>query len=65
MPAPADSLGEERKRKNLMRLELTKIQGGWFPKKINYKDVLKEGDGTDFIMLNIEFPRITFSTEHY
>ena len=41
-------------KKTLMS-DVVKIQGRWFPKKINYKDVLKDGGGTDFIMLNIEF----------
>lgn len=42
----------------LKRLELsdvTKIQGRWYPKKILFKDVLKEGDGTEFQIMDIEF----------
>jgi outer membrane lipoprotein-sorting protein len=31
------------------------IQGRWFPKKIVFKDVLKEGEGTEFIILDIRF----------
>jgi outer membrane lipoprotein-sorting protein len=31
------------------------IQGRWYPKKIRFKDVLKEGEGTDFEMTDIEF----------
>jgi len=41
--------------KKTVMSDVVKIQGRWFPKKINYKDVLKDGDGTDFIMITIEF----------
>ncbi len=42
----------------LKRMELSdaeQIQGRWYPKKILFKDVLKEGDGTEFQMIKIEF----------
>jgi outer membrane lipoprotein-sorting protein len=42
----------------LKRMELKdvkKIQGRWFPTSVNYKDVLKEGEGTDFTMTDIKF----------
>jgi outer membrane lipoprotein-sorting protein len=42
----------------LKRMELSdviQIQGRWFPKKILFKDVLKEGDGTEFQIMEIEF----------
>src|SRR5664279_571800 len=52
----------------LKRLELSdvkQIQGRWFPKKILFKDVLKEGDGTEFqieeINFNIAIPDYIFS----
>ena len=35
--------------------EVLQIQGRWYPKKILFKDVLKEGDGTEFQIMNIEF----------
>ena len=35
--------------------EIKKIEGRWYPTKINYKDVLKEGKGTDFIIKSIAF----------
>ena len=35
--------------------DVTKIDGRWFPKKMNYKDMLKSGNGTDFIIESIEF----------
>jgi outer membrane lipoprotein-sorting protein len=42
----------------LKRTELSDIEninGRWFPKRIVFKDMLKEGDGTEFIMEGIEF----------
>lgn len=42
----------------LKKLELSdvvQIQGRWFPEKMVFKDVLKEGDGTEFQMLNVDF----------
>jgi outer membrane lipoprotein-sorting protein len=42
----------------LKRMELSdvkQIQGRWFPKKILFKDVLKEGEGTEFIIEEINF----------
>ena len=32
-----------------------KIDNRWFPMKINYKDMLKDGRGTDYIIKEIEF----------
>jgi hypothetical protein len=29
------------------------IQGRWFPMQINYKDMLKAGDGTQFVIDDI------------
>ncbi len=42
----------------LKRMELSdviQIQGRWFPKRILFKDVLKEGEGTEFIIGDIQF----------
>ena len=42
----------------LKRMELSdivQIQGRWYPKNILFKDVLKEGDGTEFQIMDIEF----------
>jgi outer membrane lipoprotein-sorting protein len=42
----------------LKRMELTeveKIENRWFPTKIVCKDMLKQGDGTQFIMTDIRF----------
>ena len=40
--------------------EITKINGRWYPKKMNYKDMLKTGKGTDFIVKEIQFnPKIS------
>ncbi len=35
--------------------DISKIGNRWFPKKINYKDMLKDGLGTDFIITSIQF----------
>lgn len=35
--------------------DVKKIDGRWYPTKMNYKDMLKDGKGTDFIVLEIEF----------
>jgi outer membrane lipoprotein-sorting protein len=35
--------------------DIVQLQGRWYPKKILFKDVLKEGDGTEFQMMEIEF----------
>ena len=46
--------------KLLKKLELkdvTKIDGRWFPKRMLFKDMLKNGDGTEFIIEDIEFDK--------
>jgi len=35
--------------------EITKIENRWYPKKIVFKDMLKKGDGTEFIIDEILF----------
>ncbi len=35
--------------------EVKKIGNRWYPMAINYKDMLKDGKGTDFILLSIKF----------
>jgi outer membrane lipoprotein-sorting protein len=35
--------------------EVKQIQGRWFPMKIVYKDMLKEGSGTEFKMTSVKF----------
>jgi len=35
--------------------DIVNIQGRWFPKKILFKDMLKEGEGTEFLILEIRF----------
>lgn len=35
--------------------DVVNLNGRWFPKKIVFKDMLKEGEGTEFIMENIQF----------
>ena len=42
----------------LKKMELSdviSIQGRWFPKKILFKDMLKDGDGTEFLFEEINF----------
>lgn len=34
---------------------INQVDGRWYPKKMNYKDMLKSGKGTDFIVLDIQF----------
>jgi len=35
--------------------DVTKIDGRWFPKTMLYKDMLKQGKGTEFIMTTVKF----------
>ncbi|HCR49673.1 MAG TPA: outer membrane lipoprotein-sorting protein [Bacteroidetes bacterium] len=35
--------------------EVKKVGSRWFPHKMNYKDALKNGVGTDFVILKIQF----------
>lgn len=42
----------------LKRTELSNVEninGRWYPKKIVFKDMLKDGEGTEFIIENIQF----------
>lgn len=41
--------------KRVAMSDVAKIDGRWYPKKMNYKDMLKSGEGTDFIVLSIKF----------
>ena len=46
--------------KLLKKLELSRlkqIQGRWFPMKMTFKDMLKSGKGTEFIISEIEFDK--------
>ena len=35
--------------------EVKRVEGRWFPMRIVYKDVLKDGSGTEFRMTSIKF----------
>jgi outer membrane lipoprotein-sorting protein len=35
--------------------DVERIDGRWYPKTVVYKDVLKDGDGTEFTLLDIQF----------
>lgn len=41
--------------KRMEMKDVQKIQGRWFPTTITYKDMLKEGFGTEFKITNIKF----------
>ncbi|MDD4746002.1 MAG: outer membrane lipoprotein-sorting protein [Salinivirgaceae bacterium] len=41
--------------KKTVMTDIKKIDGRWYPTKMNYKDMLKDGKGTDFVVLEIEF----------
>ena len=41
--------------KRITLSDIRKVDGRWFPMKMNYKDVLKDGDGTDWIITDIQF----------
>ena len=41
--------------KRISMSDVKQIKGRWFPMKMNYKDMLKDGDGTDWIINSIQF----------
>lgn len=41
-------------KKTTMR-DVEKIDGRWYPKTVVYKDMLKEGEGTEFTLLEVKF----------
>jgi negative regulator of sigma E activity len=41
--------------KRTVMSDVTLIKNRWYPKKVVFKDVLKEGEGTEFIMDEINF----------
>lgn len=41
--------------KKLVIKEVFKVEGRWYPKRMIFKDVLKRGSGTEFIIDSIEF----------
>ena len=45
--------GQLLKRSTLS--DVRKVQGKWYPMKITYKDMLKQGDGTEVQMTSIKF----------
>lgn len=47
--------GELLKRVEMSNFE--KTDGRWYPRKMNFKDMLKSGKGTDFIVDKIEFDK--------
>nr|MDA3818444.1 outer membrane lipoprotein-sorting protein [Prolixibacteraceae bacterium] len=41
--------------KSLVMRDVEKIDGRWFPRTMVYKDMLKQGDGTEYTVTKIEF----------
>lgn len=41
--------------KKTVTSDIKKIEGRWYPTKMNFKDMLKDGKGTDFVVLEIQF----------
>jgi outer membrane lipoprotein-sorting protein len=41
--------------KRIILTDVKQVQGRWFPMTVNYKDVLKDGDGTEFRITSIRF----------
>lgn len=41
--------------KKVTMSDVAKIDGRWYPQKMNYKDMLKTGKGTDFIIITVAF----------
>ena len=41
--------------KKTVMSNVVQIQGRWFPMKINFKDMLKSGKGTDFVIIDVQF----------
>jgi outer membrane lipoprotein-sorting protein len=41
--------------KRTLLSDVKQIDGRWVPTKMNYKDMLKQGDGTEFIITEIKF----------
>lgn len=35
--------------------DVKNISGRWYPTSINYKDMMKQGDGTDFVVIKVQF----------
>jgi outer membrane lipoprotein-sorting protein len=43
--------------KRIILGDVRRIANRWFPMKFNYKDMLKDGEGTDCIITSIEFDK--------
>lgn len=41
--------------KRMTLSDIKQVQGRWFPTKVVYKDVLKDGEGTEFRMTSVKF----------
>ncbi|HBX45970.1 outer membrane lipoprotein-sorting protein [Limibacterium fermenti] len=43
--------------KQITLSDIKRIQNRWFPTKMNYKDMLKDGKGTEYTITNIQFDK--------
>lgn len=41
--------------KRMVMSDVVRVQGRWYPRKMTFKDMLKDGKGTEFIVTEIEF----------
>jgi outer membrane lipoprotein-sorting protein len=44
--------------KRTLLSDVEQVQGRWFPMKVVYKDILKEGSGTEFRMTSVKFDQV-------
>jgi outer membrane lipoprotein-sorting protein len=66
IPLKEELLAKSGKLLKSMELSgITKIDNRWFPKKLVFRDMLKRGDGTEFIIesiqFNVDIPEYIFS----
>ena len=40
--------------KRTVMSDIKQVDGRWYPHKMNYKDMLKDGKGTDFVVTKME-----------
>jgi outer membrane lipoprotein-sorting protein len=56
VPLREDLFAKSGRLLKTMRLsDVVRVQGRWVPRHAVYKDVLKEGEGTEFVIVSIEF----------
>ena len=56
VPLREDLFAKSGRLLKTMRLsDVVRIEGRWVPRHMVYKDVLKEGEGTEFVIVSVEF----------